>query len=217
MDINFCFRENNTDLLDGINAFSSHFNFNVCKSGKLINVYKSEKEFAVSSDGISGEITYIHKHEFFMGLAVIINALQYGNKICTQYTSKFKTLGAVLDCSRNGALLPQRIKDIIISIAAMGLNVLMLYTEDLYHVEDEPYFGYMRGRYTHEELKELDDYAFIFGIEIIPCIQTLAHLEQFLKWDASSHYQDNDSVLLVGSDETYVLIRKNDSFNYCIL
>lgn len=207
-EINLNFYENQTDLNNGIDAFTSHFGFSVCKSGILINVHKSEDTFSVSFDGISGDITYTNRHHFFMGFGVILNALQSGNKLSKQYDPKFKTLGAVLDCSRNGALLNQRIKDIIISIAAMGMNVLMLYTEDLYHIEGEPYFGYMRGRYTDEDLKEIDDYAFMFGIEVIPCIQTLAHLEQFLKWDSSSHYKDNDSVLLVGSEETYALIEK---------
>ena len=61
-------------------------------------------------------------------------------------------------------------------MAVMGLNTLLLYIEDIYEIEDEPYFGYMRGRYTQEELKQVDDYAHALGIEVIPAIQTLAHL-----------------------------------------
>ena len=43
--------------------------------------------------------------------------------------------------------------------ASLGYNTLLLYTEDTYEVPDEPYFGYMRGRYSQAELRELDAYA----------------------------------------------------------
>lgn len=58
----------------------------------------------------------------------------------------------------------------------------MLYTEDTYEVNDEPYFGYVRGRYTKEEMKELDAFAGSLGISLIPCIQTLAHLKATFRW-----------------------------------
>jgi ADP-ribosylglycohydrolase len=64
----------------------------------------------------------------------------------------------------------------------MGYNTLMLYTEDTFEIEDEPYFGYMRGRYTKEELSEIDAFAASLGIEVIPCMQTLAHLPAALRW-----------------------------------
>lgn len=64
----------------------------------------------------------------------------------------------------------------------MGMNVLMLYTEDTYEVPGEPYFGSYRGRYTKAEIQEMDAYASMFGIELVPCIQTLAHLHNALKW-----------------------------------
>ncbi len=31
-------------------------------------------------------------------------------------------------------------------MAVMGLNMLMLYAEDSYVIEGEPWFGYMRGK-----------------------------------------------------------------------
>jgi hypothetical protein len=33
-----------------------------------------------------------------------------------------------------------------------------------------------------EELKEIDVYAQKCGMEVIPCIQTLAHLNQIFRW-----------------------------------
>ena len=90
----------------------------------------------------------------------------------------------------------------------MGLNVLMLYSEDTYTVEKYPYFGYMRGRYSYDEMKDFGDYAELFGVEIIPCIQTLAHLEKFLKWKESEPLKDTGSVLLVGEEKVYTFIEE---------
>jgi hexosaminidase len=44
-----------------------------------------------------------------------------------------------------------------------------LYTEDTYQIPDEPFFGYLRGAYTEAELREIDDYAYALGIEVVPC------------------------------------------------
>jgi len=51
-------------------------------------------------------------------------------------------------------------------------------------------FGIYRGRYSREEIREIDEYAQIFGIELIPCIQTLAHLHNALKWPAAEKIVD---------------------------
>ena len=93
----------------------------------------------------------------------------------------------------------------------MGLNMCMLYTEDTYEVPGEPFFGYLRGRYSQAEMKELDRYAASLGIEMFPCIQTLAHLEQILQWPAYAQYKDTNSVLLADEDATYALHREDDT------
>lgn len=90
----------------------------------------------------------------------------------------------------------------------MGLNLGMMYTEDTYEVPGQPFFGYKRGRYTYDELKALDDYANLFGIELCPCIQTLGHLKRILHWPAYHHLRDNDEVLLADLEETYVLLEQ---------
>ena len=67
-------------------------------------------------------------------------------------------------------------------LSALGYNFIRLYTEDTYEVDGEPYFGYMRGRYSREEIREMDAYAASKGIELIPCIQTLAHLNSIFRY-----------------------------------
>ena len=94
----------------------------------------------------------------------------------------FKTFGVMLDMSRNAVRTVDDLKKFLPLIRKMGYNALFLYTEDTYEVEGEPYFGYMRGRYSIAEMKELDDFCAGIGIEVIPCIQTLAHLKTHRKW-----------------------------------
>ena len=84
----------------------------------------------------------------------------------------------MLDCSRGAVLKVSAVKQLINALQKMGYNVLELYTEDTFEVEGEPYFGYLRGRYTGAEIKEMDAYAAAHGIELIPCIQTLAHFNR---------------------------------------
>ena len=85
---------------------------------------------------------------------------------------------------------------------------MMLYTEDTYEVPEYPYFGRMRGRYSQAELRELDDYAYAFGIEMIPYIQTLAHLNAIFRWPTLGCLRDIDDVLLVDDPQTMAFIDK---------
>lgn len=153
-----------------------------------------------------GRIRYHEPVHFYRGLGILIGALRDGKPATVTEKPRFAMNGAMFDCSRNAVFRPDVLRRVIRIMALMGLNMLMLYTEDTYTVEDEPYFGYMRGRYTPEELKDLDGYAALFGIEMIPCIQTLAHLASFLKWAPAEPFRDTEDVLLVGSEDTYRLI-----------
>ncbi len=116
--------------------------------------------------------------------------------------------GLMIDCSRNGVMLPSAAEEFMRRVALMGVNMLMFYTEDTYEVPGEPFFGYLRGGFTQQEMKALDDYADALGIELIPCIQALAHLEQMLQWPANFKYRDTANILIAGEESTYELIRK---------
>ena len=116
----------------------------------------------------------------------------------------FKTLGVMIDLSRNAVMNVGALKRFLGVLAKMGYNCAMLYTEDTYEVEGEEYFGYMRGRYSMEELRELDGYADSIGIELIPCIQTLAHVNAAIRWQTFP--TDCEDIMLVDDERTYELI-----------
>ena len=118
----------------------------------------------------------------------------------------FDTFGVMIDCSRNAVMSVGALKRFINVLADLGYNMLMLYTEDTFEIDDEPYFGYFRGRYTQKELKELDAYANSKGVELIPCIQTLAHLERIKMQNPYRSHFDVDDILLVGDERVYELI-----------
>ncbi len=120
----------------------------------------------------------------------------------------FKKSGVMVDCSRNAVMKVSSVKMLIDKLKLVGYNFLMLYTEDTYEIPDEPLFGYLRGRYSQEELKEIDEYAAQNGIEVIPCIQTLGHLNQLFVWDKYSAIRDIEDILLAGEEKTYALIEK---------
>ncbi len=121
---------------------------------------------------------------------------------------KYERFGVMLDCSRNAVMKVSEIKHMIDCLQKMGYDTLELYTEDTYQIEGEPYFGYMRGRYTGAELQEIDHYAREHGVELIPCIQTLAHLDTLLRQSEYAKVRDTAGILLIDEPRTYELIDK---------
>ena len=121
----------------------------------------------------------------------------------------FEKNGLMLDLSRNAVAHIDMLKQFIREMAFMGHSWFMLYMEDVYEVEGAPYFGALRGRYSIKDLQEVDRYAQIFGIQLIPCIQTLAHMEQYFMWEAVEYkYKDIDNIFNVGNAEVQALLTR---------
>ena len=161
---------------------------------------------AISCDGKSATLTYKTNVDLARGLVLL---KQFGVDRAYTHEEKcaFETLGLMLDCSRNAVMTVESVKQLLRVLALMGYNMLQLYTEDTYEVDGEPYFGYLRGRYSKEEMKELDAYAKELGIEMIPCIQVLAHLNAIFKWRTyTAGYRDCGDILLCGSEKVEQLI-----------
>lgn len=123
-----------------------------------------------------------------------------------QMENGFRKTGVMLDCSRNAVMTVESVKKLIAILAKMGYNQVQLYIEDTYEVDGEEKFGYLRGRYGKKELKELDDFAYAQGVELVPNIQTLAHLSTFLRW--RKDLVDTADIMLVGEEKVYDLIRR---------
>ncbi len=116
----------------------------------------------------------------------------------------FDSFGVMLPVAYKASMSLESMKNFFRIIKRMGYDHVLLYTEDKLEVNNEPYHGYMRGRYTKDELREMDAYASSIGIELIPCVQTLAHLSGLSLWP--DYKMDATSVLLVDDERTYTYI-----------
>jgi hypothetical protein len=124
------------------------------------------------------------------------------------FPPKISELTFMLDCSRNAVMKVASLHELVLYLAYGGYDSLMLYTEDTFTIPGEPFFGYMRGAYSAEELQDIDAFAFRYGIELIPCIETLAHLNSLTHWYPYEKVFDLNDILLVDSEDTYALIEK---------
>lgn len=131
-------------------------------------------------------------------LAAACSARQHGEE-----KRWFREFGYMADCSRNAVAGVETLKKLVRITALMGYQFLGLYLEDTIGVESEPYFGYMRGAYTKEEIREVIRYADLFGVEIRPYVQTLAHLNQITRYEHYRKFIDTDDILLAGDERTY--------------
>ncbi len=193
-------------FLSGIRHMAQRKGHEISPSGDVIlSGLQRPGDLLVSKSENSIRIVFDRKIHFFRGLSL---AMEHIGEASFEIREKpqFRMNGIMLDVSRGVVPKVEYIQEIISHMALMGLDMLMLYTEDIYEIPGEPYFGYMRGRYSFGELKACDDFADRFGIEIIPCIQTLGHMEQFLQWPAAKKYADTERVLLAGDESVYGFI-----------
>jgi len=121
----------------------------------------------VEYDGKCARIGAKKKNTYARGLFLLAMNISEGkNQISIEEKKHFDDLIFFLDCSRNGVMRVASVKKYIEIIASLGFDALMLYTEDTYEIEGRPRFGYLRGRYTKEEIQEIVAYGEKFDIEI---------------------------------------------------
>ncbi len=178
--------------------------FALSDSGIPVTVRRNEVGPRIIVDGDSITIEYHKLPEFCRMLTVLPSRI--GVDGVYEEHPAFEDLCLMSDCSRNAVYNLDSAKRMIRYLALMGYTSFMLYTEDTYEIPEYPMFGYMRGRFTQQELRAIDNYAAAFGIEVIPCIQVLGHLEHMLKWSAFKSVRDEKHTLLVGEEKTYELI-----------
>ena len=177
------------------------------EDGVKVRLNGGADTLSVCPEGAGYVISYGQPVEVFRGLAKAVDQIRSGKMKQIQEERWLDTCGMMLDVSRGRVITVETAKDLLEYMALMGLNMMMLYTEDTYQIEKYPYFGYRKGAYTKEELREIDEYALQFGIELIPCIQTLSHLATALRWGYAGKFKDTANTLYVGKEETYEFIR----------
>ena len=162
--------------------------------GSCIRWMREGRQLTLRADSISDAL-------FLLG-----RALTMPEKESECLTPRFSRLAAMIDLSRNSVYTLSTMKRFLCQLALMGFNTAYLYMEDTYELPGYPYFGYRRGRYSVAEQKELDDFAHALGIELVPCIQTLAHLRTAIRWKYMEPMRDTADNLMVGQEDTVALV-----------
>ena len=191
------------NLLEGIKELEDFLGFSLNDSGVKVEFIKGNRLSIQKIDDMY-KVIYQFEVEIFKALAMILkeDIKEYDRQ------RRMETMSFMIDSSRNAVRTIETLKEVIKYLAILGFNELQIYTEDTYHIDDEPYFGTFRGKYSKEELMFVVDYAALFAIEVVPCIQTLAHLNAIT---CKPHYYeiwDCNDILLVDNEKTYELIEK---------
>ena len=120
---------------------------------------------------------------------------------------KFEKLGVLV--SSCGTLRSvDTLKRFMDYLAKLHYDTLYLDITAGYGLEGEPFFAYLRAKYSNEEMKELDAHAKSLGITLIPTIQTLAHLGFMFRWPPYFHLRDIDEIMMVGDPRVYEIVEK---------
>ncbi len=163
--------------------------------GKKNSFLKREETF---------EIEYVHTADFYR---MLVMGIKSGLSYYEEEKGFDRRLTYMLDCSRNAVINLSSVKRLIGHLCVMGYTELSLYTEDTYEVQNEPCFGYLRGRFSPEEIREIVQCADVFGMTATLSIQCLAHMRSIYRYE--TYYQeaiDCNDVLMVGSERTEELL-----------
>lgn len=200
------------EVKTGAQRITKFLGFNISDDGIVVNVSKGEKLVVkTSDDGII--LTYKEKIQFFRALGHLNENLKKGGDFCIEEYARFNSTGVMPDLSTDNSVTVKSLQTFMDYLAVMGINFMLLYMEDMYELPSRKFFGYMRGRYSPEELRAIDDYAFEYGIEVIACMQTLGHMQRYFKWGESADVREFSLLgpareFNVDTEKTYELIEE---------
>lgn len=202
--LKLCF--DNTEIIEALDLLQEELPIlNDASATKVKIIWHDKKSVSIQQSDDVIEIYAKDKPHVFQALWQLVHNCE----LPCHWEYSFERNGLMLDNSRNAVASVSMVKRLLNKMAVMGHTWYMLYMEDTYEIPEQPYFGHARGRYSQAELKELDAYAQQLGIELVPCIQTLAHLNQFLDWEHEHNdYCDIDDILNIGRDSTKTLIKQ---------
>ncbi len=174
--------------------------FAFSETGILLNAVPANRNYT-EKKGDTLTVFYTNKARFVYSLFLFDAVGFIGDTNC-----KFDTVTAMVDMSRNAVRSVPTVKKLMRQLVLMGYTDLQLYMEDVYEIPEEPFFGFKRGRYSKAELKEMVAYSKLIGLEVVPAIQTLAHLNGITRWSAYYHIIDCADIILCDEERTYILI-----------
>ena len=176
--------------------------FELGEGGITVSAEKGERLGVTLKDGVA-TIYYTEHYQFFRELAILIARAKTASAFEVNEDTFFENPCVMLDASRGAVITVEGMKKFIDYLAVMGYGSAMLYTEDTIELPSRPHFGYLRGKDAKEEIKAIDDYAYEYGIELIPCIECYGHMGKYLVWAEAAPIKDTAEVLLAREEETF--------------
>ncbi|MBQ9779099.1 MAG: family 20 glycosylhydrolase [Clostridia bacterium] len=195
------------ELAAPLARFERILGFTTSPNGITVTATKGEKNGVVLRDG-KAEILYVQKHYVYRALGVLVEQARKSDRFEIFEDTHFECLSVMIDTSRCAVPRVETVYRMIDYLAVMGYSMVMLYTEDTVTLEGRPYFGYMRGRYTCEDLRAIDDYAFALGIEVIPCLECYGHMDKYLIWREAKAIKDTGTVLMAREEQTFEFVEQ---------
>ena len=193
-----------SSLTEGVARLSSLLGFEIGE-GIEVTALEGARRGVSYKDG-KATVYYDKKSYFFRALGLLIENAKKSDSFDITEDGFFENLGVMIDTSRCGVPTVDAYKRMLDYLAVMGYDNMLIYIEDTVELASRPYFGYMRGRYTKDELRAIDDYAYSYGIEVIPCIECYGHMEKYLMWPESLPIADTAHVLLAREEKTFEFV-----------
>lgn len=89
--------------------------------------------------------------------------------------------GYMLDLSRDKVPTTETLRQLVVDLAALKFNQLQLYTEHTFAFPGHESVWGLASPLTRDEIRDLDAWCQLHGIELVPCINTLGHWERWLR------------------------------------
>ena len=117
----------------------------------------------------------------------------------------FENRGIMLDVSRGKMASLDYLKHLAAWMSQVGYNILQLYCEDKLRLSSHPEIGMLTGTYSEAQIRELDGFCKVHGIELQPCIQTYSHVHGILRLPGYSALSENDTLFsfAAGNEKVY--------------
>lgn len=179
------------------------------------SVLRSVEGYILASSGNHIHILANTKTGIFYGVTTLLQLVEkekvgysFPELTIADYPS-MKMRGISDDISRGQISTMENFKKIIRFLAMNKMNVYMPYVENLFEFNSYPEFGEGRAPLTTEEVAQLDEYAKLYHVEIIPIFETLGHMEDILQKPEFEKYAEfpGATSVNISSDSTYTFMK----------
>lgn len=189
------------ELIERAEGIAKNLGCEIGEGGITVRVASADAPGVSLSDGVA-TIYYKKKNQIFREIGVLVENAKKSDKFDIVEDDHFDMIGVMLQATGTVPTVAAT-KKLIDYLAVMGYDMLMLYTEYTIELDNRPYFGYMSGKYTDADIREIDNYCYSYGIELIPCFECYGHMAGYLRWPEAADIKDTADVMLARSEKTF--------------